>query len=136
MEKAAFSIDRYLFPRIIIDLSKNTSSEVEVSFKPSGIYDRDKSIYELSVTFTAFNPEQQNDPFVIIDCIGLFKFINVNSIDDIPAFFYRNSIAILFPYIRAFVSMTTLQANIPPLILPTMNLASLEKPLQENTIQR
>lgn len=50
-----------------------------------------------------------------------------------PSYFYRNSIAIVFPYIRAFISTVTLQANIPPIILPTMNLTSLEIPLKQNT---
>ncbi|CAM4366664.1 hypothetical protein AQBE111736_13510 [Aquirufa beregesia] len=41
--------------------------------------------------------------------------------------------AILFPYLRAFISLVTLQINIPPLILPTLNLSSLEADLRKNT---
>lgn len=41
--------------------------------------------------------------------------------------------AILFPYIRAFVSTVTLQANVMPILLPTVNLSSLESRLRENT---
>ena len=68
--------------------------------------------------------------------MGTFDFENVNKIEDIPSFFYRNSIAILFPYVRAYISLVTNQANIPALVLPTMNLVSLEKPLKENTTQK
>lgn len=52
---------------------------------------------------------------------------------DIPDFFYANSIAIIFPYIRAFVSTLTLQANIPPIVLPTLNLSQLRTILRDNT---
>ncbi|EXZ22215.1 pretranslocase subunit SecB family protein, partial [Bacteroides fragilis str. S13 L11] len=52
---------------------------------------------------------------------------------EIPNFFYPNSIAILFPYVRAFVSTLTLQANIKPILLPTLNLSSLQDTLRENT---
>ena len=47
--------------------------------------------------------------------------------------FISNSIAILFPYVRAFVSTLTLQANIKPILLPTLNLSSLQDILRENT---
>lgn len=63
-------------------------------------------------------------------------FENVSSFDEIPTYFYRNAIAIIFPYVRAFISTVTLQSNIPPVILPTMNLSSLESPLKENTIKK
>ncbi|MBK7039827.1 MAG: protein-export chaperone SecB [Bacteroidetes bacterium] len=53
---------------------------------------------------------------------------------EIPTFFYKNCIAIIFPYLRAFLSTLTLQANVKPLILPLMNLSGLEKPLIENTV--
>ena len=53
--------------------------------------------------------------------------------NDIPGFFYPNSIAILFPYIRAFVSTLTLQANVTPIVLPTLNLTNLQEKLKKNT---
>ena len=59
-------------------------------------------------------------------------FLKLNSI---PSFFYKNAIAIMFPYVRAFISTLTLQANTKLLNLGLMNLSSLEKPLIENTIE-
>ena len=47
--------------------------------------------------------------------------------------FYKNSLAIIFPYIRAFISTLTLQSNAGLIILPTLNLTHLEKPFRENT---
>lgn len=57
---------------------------------------------------------------------------DVIDIEDIPTYFYANSIAIVFPYLRAFISSLTIQANLKPMILPTMNLTSLSSPLKEN----
>lgn len=70
---------------------------------------------------------------VSVNCVALYMFKGVNSIEEIPAFFYNNAIAILFPYIRAFVSTVTLQANIKPILLPTLNLSDLQDRLKENT---
>ncbi len=70
-----------------------------------------------------------------IKCIAIFEFEDKINFEDIPSYFYINSIAILFPYVRAFVSTVTLQANIPPIVLPTMNISSLGKPLKESTVE-
>lgn len=70
-----------------------------------------------------------------INCKGLFEFKNVETIEDIPDFFYKNSIAILFPYVRAYISLVTTQANVPGIILPTYNLSNLEEKLRNNTTE-
>lgn len=134
MEKASFSIERYYFDKVLIDLQYHTSDKLFVDFKPSGIFNSENSTYQLKFDFSAFtSQEKDTQPFVNIRCNGIFQFENVVSVDEIPSYFYRNSIAILFPYLRAYVSIVTNQANTPPIVLPTMNLASLEKPLKENT---
>lgn len=134
MEKASFSIERYFFDKVIINLQYYTSDNLFVDFKPSGVFDSSNSTYKLTFDFLAFtSKEKDTQPFVNVRCNGVFQFENISSIDDIPSYFYRNSIAILFPYLRAFVSIVTNQANTPPIVLPTLNLASLEKPLKENT---
>ncbi len=134
MEKASFSIDRYYFDKVLIDLQNHTSDKLFVDFKPSGVFNSKDSTYKLTFDFLAYtSDEKDTSPFVNIKCNGIFKFENVSSLEEIPSYFYRNSIAILFPYLRAFVSIVTNQANTPPVVLPTMNLISLEKPLKENT---
>lgn len=136
MEKASFLIEQYLFDQVLIDLEQRTSNEVIVNFDPSGLFNKEDSTFKLTYNFFAYaSKEKEAKPFVRVRCIGTFKFENVSAVDEIPSFFYRNSIAILFPYLRAFVSMVTNQANIPPLVLPTLNLSSLEKPLRENTTE-
>ena len=54
-------------------------------------------------------------------------------LEEIPGFFYPNSLAIIFPYVRAFVSTITLQANVHPVMLPTLNLIGLTEELRSNT---
>ena len=134
MEKAAFALDNYLFSQVGIDYSKKQNTEdkeINIDLNPSGILYEDDSIYVLTLLFKASTPN--NEPFVEIKCEANFSFnMKVNK-NTIPDFFYKNSIAILFPYIRAFVSTVTLQTNSEPIVLPTMNLSSLEHPLKENT---
>jgi len=137
MEKASFSIEQYYFDKVNIDLEKYSGNALSVKFDPSGIFDNKDLTYTLTFDFYAFTSEKEDvEPFVYIRCNGIFKFVNINSFSEIPTFFYRNSIALLFPYLRAYVSMVTNQANIPSLVLPTMNLSSLEIPLKESTIEK
>lgn len=62
-----------------------------------------------------------------------FTFEDNISKNDIPDYFYPNSFAIIFPYIRAFVSTISLQANVQPVVLPTINLMGLTDSLKNKT---
>lgn len=132
MKQAAFSLKNYTFSKVNIDYSnKSNTSDIGIDIKPSGVYDKNKSQYRLNFVFSATT--NGDNPFVIVVCESIFDLKNIEATEEIPPFFYKNSIAILFPYIRAFVSTVTLQANREPMILPTMNLSSLETILKENT---
>ncbi|MDP4272663.1 MAG: protein-export chaperone SecB [Bacteroidota bacterium] len=134
MNKAAFTLEKYRFEKVMIDFSKKSSNDLDIGFEPSGKFFSSDSSYELKFVFIAHNENPKN-AFVQIECIAQFKFEENIKFEEIPSYFYRNSIAIIFPYVRAFISTVTLQANIPPIVIPTMNLSSLENPLKENTIQ-
>ncbi len=132
MQKAAFSIINYQFDRVQIDLNNHKSKDLELAFKTNGIYENENSTFELHFVVNVSNKVAEN-PFVEISCKGNFKFENVSRFEEIPDFFYRNSIAILFPYVRAYLSLVTTQANVPGIILPTLNLSNLETELKRNT---
>ncbi len=137
MQKAAFSITNYYFDKVEIDLSNHTNKELSLSFAPSGLYDNKEASFELDFEVNVFDAKNSNNkPFVFIRCKSLFKLENVSSFQDIPDFFYKNSIAILFPYVRAYLSLITTQANIPGIILPVLNLSNLEDELKKNTAQK
>ena len=135
MQKASFSILSYQFDKVELDLSKHIDKELGLSFETNGVFAQEPSQYELIFVVKLGNDELEK-PFVIIQCRGVFEFENVNSLDEIPDFFYRNAIAILFPYVRAYLSLVTTQANVPGIILPILNLSDLEEGLRKNTIQK
>ncbi len=134
MNKAAFSLEIYSFNRVNINFDANTRDELQIEFRPSGLFKQSESesLYELKIVFTAADKDKQKH-MVEIECNATFKFASKIEFNEIPSYFYSNSIAIIFPYIRAFISTVTLQANYQPLVLPTMNLSSLADPLRENT---
>jgi preprotein translocase subunit SecB len=135
MQPAAFSLENYQFDKVNIDLENHKSKDLNLSFDTKGIFNKKTKKFELIFQVTV--KQSGNDiPFVEIRCKGLFTFENVSKIDDVPDFFYRNSIAILFPYVRTYLSLVTTQANVPGIILPTLNLSGLESELRRNTTQK
>ncbi|WP_272151385.1 protein-export chaperone SecB [Tenacibaculum aiptasiae] len=130
MNRAAFSLENYSFDKINIDYSNYSKETSDIDFQPSGEYFPEQGIYELKLVFIALSNKKE---FVRIECVAQFEFEDNISGEEIPTYFYRNSIAIIFPYIRSFVSTITLQANINPIILPTLNLSDLTETLREST---
>lgn len=133
MEKAAFKLENFRFPKSILCFDIPENSTLEVSFDPSGVYHKEKGVYDLTFV-TSVMCEETGTEVVNVLCVAQFKFKEVISLDEIPDFFYPNSLAILFPYVRAFVSTVSLQANVKPVVLPTLNLRGLEKELRSKTI--
>ncbi|KQC33378.1 hypothetical protein AAU57_08680 [Nonlabens sp. YIK11] len=127
----AFKFESYQFDKVSINFQNLSSENLNINFKPSGIFKKDESEFALSIIFTA--DTEENEQFIEVHSVAVFKFKNASSLDDIPSFFYRNAIAIFFPYLRAFVSLVSNQANHPAFLLPTLNLSDLEVPLKENT---
>lgn len=131
MNKASFSLENYRFEKVSLDFTNNVPGEMNLSFDPKGEFSPEEQTFYLHFEFIGSDFEKK--PVVTINCIGVFKFEDKITFEEIPSYFYKNSIAILFPFVRSFVSTVTLQANIPPILLPTMNLSSLESLLRENT---
>lgn len=136
MDQARFRFESYN----ILDFSFNSSNyggEDDISLKidPTGVFYVKERKYLLEIQFCAFRKENSiENSFVSCRLQAEYIFSEqVTNLEDVPAYFYANSIAIVFPYLRAFISSLTIQANLKPLILPTMNLTSLSNPLREHT---
>lgn len=136
-EKALFTLVGYRFTKALLDLSDMPNSgNVSLSFEPSGVFNPEKKSFDMVFRFTAKSAESNSDNVAVEVLVNAqFVFKDIDKLQDIPDFFYPNAIAILFPYVRAFVSTLTLQANVPPFIIPTMNLVALKNDFKRNTRQ-
>lgn len=132
MEKAAFKLDNYHFTKASLDFNIPNDAELNISFNPKGVFYAKEARYDLVFDVTVECVETNTD-VVKVSCDASFSFGNKVSIEDIPDYFYPNSLAIVFPYVRAFVSTISLQANVQPVVLPTVNLMGLTEKLKEQT---
>lgn len=132
MEKAAFKLDNYHFTKASLDFNIPNDAELNISFNPTGVFYTKDARYDLVFDVTVECVETGTE-VVKVSCEASFSFGNKVSIEDIPDYFYPNSLAIVFPYVRAFVSTISLQANVQPVVLPTVNLMGLTEKLKGQT---
>ena len=131
-KEVAFRLVNYKFTKATLNFDIPEDAEFVIDFKPSGKLKEIEGTYDLSFD-TIVKCEETDTIIVEVSCIAQFSFKNEIKFEEIPDFFYPNSLAILFPYIRAFVSTLSLQANSFPMILPTVNLMGLTEKLRDNT---
>ncbi|MEO8406565.1 MAG: hypothetical protein ABI480_18280 [Chitinophagaceae bacterium] len=130
--KAGFNLDHYKITRFSFNENATDAEAITVKFEPAGKYNPNTGIFILSSNFQASYGEKETE-LISATMESHFKFEMPVQQTEIPEYFYRNSIAIVFPYLRAFVSTLTSVANAKPLILPVMNLSALDEPLRLNT---
>lgn len=132
MEEAAFKLDSYKFTKVSLNLDVQQNATLVIEFYPFGRFSQETGVYELYFD-TIVTCEETSKKVVSISCVAKFSFKDTIKEEDIPEYFYPNSLAIIFPYIRAFVSTVSLQANVRPIILPTVNLMGLTNELKQKT---
>lgn len=59
--------------------------------------------------------------------IGVFSYVQGKENMDIAKFAESNAAALLLPYIREIVSTTTVQAGLPPIRIPPINIRAILK---------
>lgn len=131
-KKAEFNLENYKILSFSFRDTENNAENISVEFEPSGEYLVTEGLFKLTFEFRAIIKGDQ-EPFIKVNTIANFKFEPNTMFDDIPSYFYRNAIAIIFPYLRAFVSTLTVIGNTKPLILPVLNLTGLEQPFKDNS---
>jgi preprotein translocase subunit SecB len=124
-----FKIVRSVFDRKEGELGKN----FQISFHPSGMHYLKESRFQLNL-----NTKIENDSHLLhieVDAMATYTISGDDSPETLKNFFYLNAPAILFPYIRAYVSALTTLSGLAPVTLPTLNLSNLAAELEKNTLR-
>ena len=84
---------------------------------------RENGFFDATLSFKTIQQEGISYPFDIeVQITGHFQIQHDGTSDSHNAIINQNSYAILFPYLRAIITNLTGTANIPPIILPIVNL--------------
>ena len=122
--KAALHLDKMYFDKIEYRRSSvlDDSPEYKINFTREI---KAGSNNEFMVSLQA-NITDENDMMELhIRVIGEFR-CELDDRDPLrDGFVNKNSIAILFPYLRSQISLVTTQPDIPPIVLPPMNIVNM-----------
>ena len=127
---ATFTLKSYRFLQVSMDFETQEGATLSVSFDPNGEYCKATGEYKLRLITRVSSEEKE---FISTTLQVVFGFTEPIELSEIPDFFYPNCMAIVFPYVRSFLSTLSLQANVPPIILPIINFSNLQGILKRNT---
>lgn len=121
-----FRFQNFIISSSLIKIEDNFSSDVqlEIDLNQDGSVFTN-NIYVCSLDVRVFN--ETNSLNINVKLKGIFEFDNEIDEESKNNFFNVNAPAILFPYLRAYITSLTALSGITPVILPTINLAARAK---------
>lgn len=127
-----FQFKGFKVTRSVIERNENKpSTKLSLGFAPKGLVNKKDRNFQLRL---GVKIEDENKSFNIeIDSIANYSFENKEGLDDLDNLFYVNAPALLFPYIRAYISTLTNLSGFEPINLPTLNMLGLGDDLKKNT---
>lgn len=128
MENSQFQFKGFQIKKSLIDINNNDDLDLSIQFKPSGILNKKESTFVLNLGVVIKDSDKLN---IEILSESFFKYSNIDD-DKLSNFLYLNAPAIMFPYLRAYISSLTALSGINPITLPTLNLSGLKSELESN----
>ncbi|MBN2745408.1 MAG: protein-export chaperone SecB [Bacteroidales bacterium] len=126
----SFKISRSLIERF----DSETSKKISLEFSPKGIVNKEDGIFQLNLRVKI--ADQNNSFNIEIDAMANYHFENKLDIDTLNSYFFVNAPALLFPYLRAYISTLTNLSGFEPINLPTLNMTRLGEDLKKNTSEK
>lgn len=126
---ARFRMQGYLITNTTIRLTGNEIGEdMEFGIAPEGVFDESKKLFLLTLNVVAKDKEQNLDLSLTIK--GMFEY-DTDDMNELIPYISMNAPAIMFPYIRAYISNITALGGTQPIILPTLNVEGVGQELLE-----
>jgi len=134
MEDSKFQFKGFTIIRSLIERKEGESSKkIALEFTPKGLIIKDASTFRLQL---GVKIEDKNKTFNIeLDAVANYTFEDKTGLDNLNKFFYINAPALLFPYVRAYISTLTNLSGFEPINLPTLNMSRLGEDLKNNTTE-
>ena len=134
MQESKFQFKGFNITRSLIERKDGESSKkISLEFLPKGLIKKEESIFHLQL---GVKIEDENKIFSIeIEVVANYSFETGIELSNLDNLFYVNAPAILFPYVRAYISTLTNLSGFEPINLPTLNMTRLGDDLKKNTTE-
>lgn len=121
-----FVVPKFLFEKLPIE-KEDDSFEI----KPQAVINREKGQFHINIDIEINDSE--NSFSLKMFAVGVFEF-EVEKEEYLLNFMSINGPAIIFPYIRSFVSSFTSLSGFDTITLPTLNLSGFKDEILNNLI--
>ena len=112
-------------------LNEQNEHKITISFDPKGYVFKSLNQFHLEMGVEVM--EETNKFNILLNTIGVFEFETAEGFEQLrDDYFVKNAPAIIFPYIRAYISTLTTQSGLFTIQLPTLNLSQLAERLKSN----
>lgn len=134
-EKSTFQFKGFQIveTHIVKKEGQEISGNIHLDFNPRGEILKDQNLFKILLGVIINDDDESIKANV--EAIGYFEFSDSIDQDTLNNLFYVNAPAILFPYIRAYISTLTNLSGIETVTLPTINLSSIGGVLKKNTTE-
>ncbi len=114
-----------------IILNQQGDPKIQVNFYPKGYIF--KSLHQFHLEVALEIKEETNKFSIRIVAVAVFEFDENADLENYKTgFFVLNAPAIMFPYIRAYISSLTALSGLFTVTLPTFNLTTMGEALKNN----
>lgn len=131
--KSPFKLTQFVVEEFSIKRNPVKQGKIDFKIKPSGLIDENQKLFKLILDIQIIDSAASFNINLI--ALGFFEFKEVKTPETLSNYFYTNAPALIFPYIRAYVSSITALSGLKAVNLPVMNLSSLKEDLKANTIK-
>ena len=132
IKKSSFGLSSFTVTEFHITRKPLNQTKGLLTIKPSGFYSRETKKFTLLLDVSI---KDEKESFKIdMSTIGLFNFQGNVTEKELSNYFLTNAPAIIFPYVRAYISSVTALSGLTTVNLPVMNLTALRSELK-NKIQ-
>lgn len=128
-----FKLDNFIITESQISRKPiSKKMKFDLQFDPSGIIHEKTKIFELVLKVSV---SEKSDRFKAkVEAHGFFSFKDVPGELKITDLFYLNAPAIIYPYIRAYISSLTALSGMEAITIPVLTMGGLRKELEANTV--
>ncbi len=131
VKKSRFKLDNFYILESNFSRTSKTIGKISIDIKPSGFVSKEKGIFQLFLDVAIKDDKETIS--IKVTSVAFFRFNKTENEEFLDNYFYVNSSAIIFPYIRAYISTMTAISGMEKIDLPTMNLTYLADELKSNT---
>lgn len=129
IKNSPFKLDSFTIIESHIVRNPEDLGEVDVDIHPIGLLNRKNQTFNLALEVEVKDAASLS---ITVKCMGSFKFKAEIPESDMNNYFLVNAPAIVFPYLRSYISALTALSGLSAINLPVMNLSSLKELLRKN----